>query len=296
MQKKLIATALGAFGFGALVSWAVTSDIREKQLLDERKQYEEMIHYKTQHIWALQDRLGKLDGNPFGVMTVTSVDGMKTEGYTITDNDGSVITWNPIRPGAPGKLIVTATGTVIPKEEDQEQFEFEEEDAEEDLEVQEGETVEETRSNLQSIIDSYVGNPEEQDIMNDIISNSIEDDNSPPFVISQATYAWDEEGESYEKISLSYFPRDRVLLDDEEEPIEDVNRTVGWRNLTQFGGESGDADVVFVRNHPFKTDFEVIKDDDSQLPLHVKYGMEKEEFRANKAAGLIRLRQEDDDH
>lgn len=285
MQKKLIVTALGAFGFGALVSWAVTSDIREKQLLDERKQYEEMLHDKTEHIWALQDRINNLDlSDHFGVIG---------EGYTITE-DGvtSTSTWNPNFPASFPKLIVTATGTVIPKEEaDQEQLEFE------TKEVPEGETPEETRTNLQRIIDTYVSDPDAQDDMHDIISGSIEDDaNSPPFVISQATYAWDEEGESYEKISLSYFPRDRVLLDDEEDPIDDVNRTVGWRNLTQFGGESGDPDVVFIRSRSLKTDFEVIKDEESQLPLHVKYGMEKEEFRANKAAGLIRLRQEDDDH
>ena len=272
MQKKLIATALGAFGFGALVGWAVTSDIRDKQLKNERKLYEEMIHYKTEHIWALQDRLDRIDGgNSFGVMTDTDIVDMN---FVIK----------------PPKMTVTATGTVIPKEgTDQEQLDFTSE------EVPEGETPEETRTNLQRIIDTYVSDPDAQDNMLNLVTNEIED-NSPPFVISQAIYAWDEEGESYDKISLSYFPRDRVLLDDEEDPIDDVNRTIGWRNLTQFGGESGDPDVVFVRNRSLKTDFEVIKDEESQLPLHVKYGMEKEEFRANKAAGLIRLRQEDDDH
>jgi hypothetical protein len=72
-----------------------------------------------------------------------------------------------------------------------------------------------------------------------------------------------------------------------------VGNTLGWKNLSQFGGESGDPDTVFIRNQRLETDFEVVRDDESPLPLHIQYGMGKEEFKVNKAAGTLRLRDED---
>lgn len=157
-----------------------------------------------------------------------------------------------------------------------------------------GETPEETRSNLQNLIDTYTADPDAQAEFADIASRAEEYDKVPPFVISREDYAYDEEGEHHEKITLTYYPRDRVLLDDDEDPIDDIPAQVGWRSLSQFGGTSGDPDVVFVRNRRLMTDYEVVKEESQELPLHVKYGMDKEEFRVNKAAGLIKLRQEDE--
>lgn len=156
-----------------------------------------------------------------------------------------------------------------------------------------GETLEETRNNLQNLIDTYTEAPDKLSEIDTVVEQAVDFDKVPPFVISQATYAYDEEGEDYSKITLTYYSRDRTLLDDDEDPIEDVPRTIGWRNLTHFGGESGDPDVVFVRNRQLQTDFEVVKED-GRLPLHIQYGMPKEEFRANRAAGLIKLRREDE--
>jgi len=249
MQRKLFVTALGAFGFGALAGWAVTADIYEKRMKQETAQLDELVANKTEHIWALQDRIEYL-----------------------TRNDEAAN-------GDPNQI---STDELI--------------ETQGEIELPEDETPEETRTNLQRLIDTYTADPDAQEEFVNMTTQSTEDDNAPPFVISRATYAWDEEGEHFDKITLTYYPRDRVLLDDEEDPIKDVVRTVGWRSLSQFGGESEDPDVVFIRNRRMETDFEVIKDEETPLPLHVKYGMEKEEFRANKAAGLIKFRQEDDDH
>ncbi len=92
---------------------------------------------------------------------------------------------------------------------------------------------------------------------------------------------------------MTYFPAHRTLLDDGQEPIEDVNAYVGWKNLNRFGDESGDSDVVFIRNRALLTDFEVVREEDSDLPLHVKYGMTLPEFEVNKASGILKLRPED---
>jgi hypothetical protein len=84
------------------------------------------------------------------------------------------------------------------------------------------------------------------------------------------------------------------LLDDDNDPVDDIAGMIGWRSLSNFGGESGDPDVVFVRNDRLLSDFEVVRDDESELPLHVKYGMSEEEFKTNKAAGTLKLRREDE--
>jgi hypothetical protein len=151
-----------------------------------------------------------------------------------------------------------------------------------------GESPEETRTRLQGLIDTYTEDPDAQDQFVNT-ADRFQRDDTPPFVISRELFAHDElEGDNYAKLAITYYPRHRVLLDDEDEPVDDVANTVGWKNLKQFGGESGDPDTVFVRNRRLLTDFEVIKDEESDLPHHVQLGMGKEEYRAQRAAGLIR--------
>ncbi len=163
-----------------------------------------------------------------------------------------------------------------------------------DEEVPEDETIDETREKLQSLISEYTGNPDEGASFAERAVRSMEPDYTPPFVISREKYAWDEEeGDEYDKITLTYFPKSRVLLDDDKDPIDDVDSTIGWKSLNQFGGESGDPDVVFVRNRRMLVDYEVVREDDDELPLHVKYGMSHDEFATNEAAGLIRFREGD---
>lgn len=157
------------------------------------------------------------------------------------------------------------------------------------------ETIEETRGSLQKLIDQYTSNQDDVDLFTEragAVMDGFED--TPPFVIGRDKYAWDEEeGDEYSKITLTYFPNHRILLDDDQDPIDDVETMVGWRSLNQFGGESGDPDVVFVRNRRLETDFEIVRETDAEIPLHVKYGMPRSEFETTKAAGLLRLRAED---
>lgn len=161
-----------------------------------------------------------------------------------------------------------------------------------------GETPEQTRSNLQGLIEGYTANKEDVDAFAHMASRVVDDgpDNTPPFVISKAKYAWDEEeGSDYAKITVTYYPKDRVLLDDGDEPVEnkEIDNMIGWRNLDRFGDESEDADVVFVRNRRMETDFEVVRDDENPLPAHVRYGFGRTEFDAHKEAGLIKFRSGD---
>lgn len=158
------------------------------------------------------------------------------------------------------------------------------------------EKTEEIRSNLQGLIDKYTSDPDVVEAFVDTSVRTLNNDRTPPFVISRAKYSWDEEeGDDYSKITLTYYRRHRILLDEDDEAIDDVAGTVGWKSLSQFGGESEDPNVVFVRNRRLLTDFEVVLDEENEIPLHIKYGMGKEEFNTGRAAGIIRLRAEDRD-
>ncbi len=153
-----------------------------------------------------------------------------------------------------------------------------------------------TRNELQTLINEYTGDPMTSGNFVDTSMTALKVDRTPPFVISRETYAWDEdEGDNYSKITLTYYKRHRVLLDEDDELIDDVGSLVGWKNLNQFGFESGDPNVVFIRNRLLLSDFEVILDEENEIPTHIKYGMGRDEFNTGKAAGIIKLRPEDRD-
>ena len=77
-----------------------------------------------------------------------------------------------------------------------------------------------------------------------------------PYVISPEEFG-EMEDEGYETISLIYYA-DKVLTDDDNELVEDVENTVGTESLTHFGEYEDDS--VFVRNDRLKADYEILLD------------------------------------
>ena len=75
-----------------------------------------------------------------------------------------------------------------------------------------------------------------------------------PYVISPDEF---DELDGYEVISLTYFA-DGVLTDDHNEPVEDVEGTVGRDSLNTFGDYEPDS--VFVRNEELRVDYEILAD------------------------------------
>ena len=75
-----------------------------------------------------------------------------------------------------------------------------------------------------------------------------------PYVISP-----DEFGEldDYDTISLTYYA-DKVLTDENDEPIDDVDDIVGLDSLETLGEYEDDS--VFVRNDRMKADYEILLD------------------------------------
>lgn len=76
-----------------------------------------------------------------------------------------------------------------------------------------------------------------------------------PYVISP-----DEFGEldDYTEISLTFYS-DQFLTDENDELVEDIERTVGAESLNHFGEYEDDS--VFVRNDRLKADFEILLDE-----------------------------------
>lgn len=64
----------------------------------------------------------------------------------------------------------------------------------------------------------------------------------------------------YDVVSLTYYA-DKVLTDENDNPIEDIDYLVGEDSLDHFGEYEDDS--VFVRNDDLKTDFEILLDEAS---------------------------------
>lgn len=108
--------------------------------------------------------------------------------------------------------------------------------------------------------------PEEEEVVTD-------PDDIPMSVISKSQY--EDENPRFDKITLTYFEGDDVLCDETETPIRDTEGLIGPDALGSFGKDSGDRNVVYVRNLDVETDFEVIKDPRSFEAVVLGYSPKK---------------------
>ncbi len=95
-----------------------------------------------------------------------------------------------------------------------------------------------------------------------------------PYVLTAQEYM---DGDlSYQQLEVTYFAGDNVLVDERDDVIEadDADMLVGLNNLKKFGLQSGDENVVYVRNHEKEVDVEINKDD-RKYSVHV-LGMPEE--------------------
>lgn len=73
-----------------------------------------------------------------------------------------------------------------------------------------------------------------------------------PYVIPPEQFG---EFDDYDKISLTFYA-DKILADDNDEILEDVEGVVGFESLTHFGEYEDDS--VYVRNDRLKCDYEIL--------------------------------------
>ena len=255
MKWKLISAGLIGGALGGLVGWAVTADAADRK----RKSLEDDVHDMAQALTEKSVRIRQLERD------LAEAQKPEVEDLVEIDTSGEV----------------------------------EEVKDKEELSPDEEEQVQVARANLQALIEPYVSGEDPIDEFVDKNARKMIKVNrgAPPEVISKELYAWDPDGpgDEYEKTTLTFYPKQRILLDEDQDLVDqpDVDAMVGWKNLNSFGGESGDPYVVFIRNHHLATDFEVVMEVDDDPPLHVQFGMPRQEFEMQKAAGTLVFREED---
>lgn len=104
-----------------------------------------------------------------------------------------------------------------------------------------------------------------------------------PFEISEAQFGELSE-EGFQTISVTYYAADKVLVDDKDQPIRDVQGTVGTVNPLGFGGISGDPHIRYVRNRRLVVDFEILLDARSYTSTVLGYGQPDRRREANSAS------------
>ena len=152
---------------------------------------------------------------------------------------GSIATWKFLK-----------TKYELYYEEDEELFE---DDTEEDTDEAEPEPINEIDEKPDLSI--YTAKLKEQGYLQDVEEGGT-DDMEKPYVISPDEYG---EMDDYDLYSYTYYA-DKVLADENNEPIEDVDQRIGLESLNHFG-EYGD-DSVYVRNDELKADYEILLDDE----------------------------------
>lgn len=82
-----------------------------------------------------------------------------------------------------------------------------------------------------------------------------------PYVISFEEF--NENSTDWEQNNLVYYEEDDVLADERDNPIPEIEATVGYDNLKRFGHGSQDPNVVYIRNERTEALFEVIRNQGS---------------------------------
>jgi hypothetical protein len=93
----------------------------------------------------------------------------------------------------------------------------------------------------------------DEELLQDII-NEVETEQDPS-VISFNEFLNDDT--NFQRVTLHYYSGDDVVTDDKENPIANPESFLGDDALVSFGEESGDPDVVYVRNREKKALYEI---------------------------------------
>lgn len=95
--------------------------------------------------------------------------------------------------------------------------------------------------------------PEGYPVKDDETERDLEDvDRTEPYLISDREYS--EEFPEHDKISLYYYTFDDVLCNENEEPMDDLDSTVGQDAMSEL---ANGAMTVWVRNEPLSIDYEI---------------------------------------
>ena len=72
--------------------------------------------------------------------------------------------------------------------------------------------------------------------------------------------------DGYSECSLTYYAADKVLVDEDDDPVDNISYAIGETFIDHFGDYQ--PDVVHVRNENTKTDYEITRDERSYDDLY----------------------------
>lgn len=108
-----------------------------------------------------------------------------------------------------------------------------------------------------SITARYNQIKENFDFEHAIIESPTEEDlNSDPYIISPEEYV--DENSHYDKMGYRYLVEDGVVLDENDDVVEDVDRYLGNENLILFRSHE-ELGMLYIRNDATYTDYEIEK-------------------------------------
>jgi len=82
-----------------------------------------------------------------------------------------------------------------------------------------------------------------------------------PYLISYDMFFEDEPPtQDFSRITVTYYEGDKVLTDDQEQPIDDVVRAVGSEFQYLFGQHSNDENMVYIVNPIQQVKYEIVRD------------------------------------
>jgi hypothetical protein len=131
----------------------------------------------------------------------------------------------------------------------------------------------------------------ERPVKQNVFTQPVDRDFSLPYSITMEEYM--ENPNDHDQITLTYYTGDEVLADERDKPMDDVDGIVGRYNLEFFGRDSGDDNVVLVRNDKIELDFEITKSDGTFA--HQVLGFDEEELKHSDTMRRRGRRRWDDD-
>jgi hypothetical protein len=114
------------------------------------------------------------------------------------------------------------------------------------------------------------------------ISPPLRRNTSKPYAIAVSELGDDLPG--YQNLTITWYMEDDTLVDDKDQPIRDVLRTVGPLDPNGFGGLSGDPNIRYVRNEKLEINFEIVLDRRSYTDVVLGYGQADARKRSIAAA------------
>lgn len=109
-----------------------------------------------------------------------------------------------------------------------------------------------------------------------------------PFEISEAQFG-ELADQGFQTISVTFYAGDKVLCDDKDGPIPDIEGTVGVLSPKAFDGQaSGDPNIRYVRNRRLEVDFEILLKPGSFTDEVLGYGDPARQKQARSGAKATR--------